>query len=118
VNVQRGFIDTLKDIREGELLAELPEKLRQLVEAVKATGKKGRLQLTLDVSQADAGMLIVNDDVKLSLPQPTKNTKTVFFVTENSELTRRDPRQPSLPDPGPGRVVSMTAAPAAARGDS
>jgi hypothetical protein len=97
----RAFTDTLKDIRDGELLAELPRKLQEVIEAVQATQKKGRLVITLDLRPAEGGRLFVlTDDVKQVIPEPVKDTTTVFFITEESDLSRRDPRQPKLPEMG------------------
>lgn len=93
----KAFVETLKDIRDGELLAELPSKVAALVEAVRGTGKKGKLTITLSLAQAKGGMLVLEDDVKLVLPEPEKDTTTVFFATDDNSLTRRDPRQPNLP---------------------
>lgn len=106
----RAFVDTLKDIRDGELLAELPGQVQQLVEAVQATGKKGRIQITLALATAQGGkVFVMTDDVKLTLPEPEKDTTTIFFVTEESDLSRRDPRQPKLPEMGPRGVVAAIA---------
>lgn len=106
----RAFIDTLKDIRDGELAAELPGKVQQLVEAVQATQKGGKLVITLSLKHTKkGGVLLLEDDVKLTLPEPDKDTTTVFFITEESDLSRRDPRQPKLPMDGPRVVVQMTA---------
>lgn len=41
----RAFVETLKDIRDGDLLAELPRKLQEVIEAVQATNKKGKLDV-------------------------------------------------------------------------
>lgn len=109
----RGFIDTLKDIRDGELLAELPRKLQEVIEGVQATGKKGKLTIVLELAPAKAGMFVLTDDVKQTIPEPERDTTTVFFVTDESDLTRRDPRQPKLPEMGgPRGVVAMPQAPA------
>jgi hypothetical protein len=51
-------------------------------------------------------MLELVDDVKLSLPEPDKDTSTVVFATPDNDLTRRDPRQPELPGVR-GVVTSM-----------
>ena len=38
----KAFIETLREIREGELLSELPAKVQDLVAAVQATQKADR----------------------------------------------------------------------------
>lgn len=92
------FVDTLKDIRNGSLLTELPQALSDVLAAVRATGKGGTLTLTLSIKplEGSANSILISDDVKTKLPQPTRQT-TVMFVTDKNELTRRDPRQPPLP---------------------
>lgn len=94
----RSFVDTLKDIREGNLLAELPQYMQDLVAAVRATGKGGRLTLVLNVKPLEKGSnaLLVSDDIKVSIPEQPRES-TVLFATESNDLSRRDPRQPDLP---------------------
>jgi len=103
----RAFVDTLKDIRDGELLNELPRKLQEVIEGVQATGKRGKLTIVLELSPAKAGMFVLTDDVKQVIPEPERDTTTVFFITEESDLSRRDPRQPKLPEMGPRAVTPM-----------
>ena len=50
------FGNMLKDLREGAVLPELDEALKQLVADVRATGKSGSLTLTL--SAAFAGIVV------------------------------------------------------------
>lgn len=97
----KNFAETLKDIREGALLTELPQALQEVLAAVRATGKAGKLTLTLSIKplEGSANSILISDDVKTTLPEPTRLT-TVMFVTDDNELTRRDPRQPKLPDMG------------------
>lgn len=106
----RAFIDTIRDIRDGELLNELPRLLQEVIEAVQATNKKGKLVITLEMapSKQVGNMVLLTDDVKQTIPEPDRNTTTVFFITEESDLSRRDPRQPKLPQmDGPRGVVQQ-----------
>jgi hypothetical protein len=98
----RGITDVLKDIREGALLTELPQQLGELVAAVRATGKGGRLTLTLNIKPLSANrgnQVLITDEVRCAMPEPDRET-TVLFITDENELTRRDPRQPKLPEMG------------------
>ena len=106
----KAFIETLREIREGELLSELPAKVQDLVAAVQTTQKAGKIVITLNLRHTKkGGMLLLEDDVKLVLPEPDKDTTTFFFVTEDNDLTRRDPRQPTLPGVrGPASVMPST----------
>ncbi len=51
-------------------------------------------------------MFVLTDDVKQVIPEPERDTTTVYFVTEESDLSRRDPRQPKLPEMGVVRSMS------------
>lgn len=104
----KAFVETLKEIRDGELTGELSAKLQELVAAVTETEKQGALTIKLTLKHTKkAGILLLEDDIKLVLPEPDRDTSTVFFATDENDLTRRDPRQPSLPGVR-GVVASMT----------
>lgn len=93
-----GFLGTLKEIRQGQSLHELSEHLASLVEAVRATGRKGSLSYTLTVKPASKGetvTLMVEDAVTVKRPNPERGT-TVFFAATDNTLQRNDPRQPEL----------------------
>jgi hypothetical protein len=91
------FTDTLKDLREGAVVPELDEALKQLVADVRATGKGGSITLKLNVNpmKGSANMLLITDDVKVAPPARERET-TVLYATDDNELSRRDPRQPEL----------------------
>lgn len=100
------IIETLKAMRDGEFLQELESQVRDIVEAVRATQKKGKIQINITFTPGKAHMLLVEDDVKLTRPEEPRDRSSVFFPTDNNDLSRRDPRQPSLLPDRP-RVVSM-----------
>lgn len=96
--VQKRFTDILSDIRNGDVIAELTEQLRDVVTRVRETGRPGSLTLTLKVKNASKGAgaaLVIEDDVKVKLPTAERGT-TVLFATEDGQLQRNDPRQPRL----------------------
>jgi hypothetical protein len=90
------FCETLRQVRNGALETEMNDALQELVHEVERTGKKGSLTLTIEVQPAGEGKQFVNGATKAKLPSPT-NQATLFYVKENGDLTRRDPRQPELP---------------------
>jgi hypothetical protein len=94
----RSFADTLKDIRDGALVTELPTQLTDLITAILATRKSGSLTLKLTIKpiDRDSKTLLIVDTVKVDAPEPDRGT-TIAFATEENDLTRRDPRQPDLP---------------------
>lgn len=103
----RTFAEVLKDVRDGDLAVELAAKMQDLVAAVTATDKKGRLTLQLELEPLkQGGMLVLRDAVRLVLPEPEREDTTFVFATEDNELTRRDPRQPKLPEMGVVRNIA------------
>src|SRR5579871_6493070 len=110
--VQKRFTETLADIRNGDVIAELTDQLREVVSKVNETGRPGSLVLTLKVKKAAKGAgntLLIEDDIRVKLPVMEKGT-TVLFATEDGQLQRNDPRQPRLitADTPADRVVPMT----------
>lgn len=94
----RPILETLREIRRGAFLDEAAEKLQELVTAVTATGKGGKLSLTVSVSPAGRGSVrtvVVQDAITMSLPSPDKEV-TVFFPTQDGSLQRSDPAQMPL----------------------
>jgi hypothetical protein len=85
---------TLAEIRGGLCVEELGEALRAATAAVKQTGKKAKVCLTLSIEvngQAPAGEIesvFVNDDITLKLPVPKKRA-SIFFVNERDDLMRQ-----------------------------
>lgn len=93
--VVRPFADALIELSGGRTHTELSEQLHQLIAAVRDTGKKGSLTLTITVSRmknASENTLTVTDDVKAKLPAHDRNV-SVFYADANGNLTRRDPNQ-------------------------
>lgn len=96
--MSKPFSETLREIRRGELLAELKDKLVDVVQAVTVTGKAGSLTLTINVkpaSKGDTHQLFVDAKVKTKEPEPEKSS-TLFFAGADGELLRKDPRQHEL----------------------
>lgn len=94
----RPFLDTLRDLRGGNVHDELSDALQEVVAAVSAEGKAGKLTLTISVKPAGAGQgaLLVVDDIKIAVPKPT-NGGTIFYATPDNNLQREDPKQSRLP---------------------
>lgn len=93
------FQETILHINNGATLGELSEALRNLVAAVRATGKSGSIALTLKVKPASKGttdVLMVESQVKTRLPEPERGT-TIFYATDDNSLVRNDPKQMTLP---------------------
>lgn len=92
----RPFIDTLRDIEAGGLLDELSEAQHSLIDAIRLTGKGGELTIKLAYKPDGNGQMTIKADVKVKEPALSRGT-SLFFLTPEGNLTRRDPRQQDLP---------------------
>ena len=92
----RPFIDTLRDIEAGGLLDELSETQHSLIDAIRLTGKGGELTIKLAYKPDGNGQMAIKADVKAKEPALSRGT-SLFFLTPEGNLTRRDPRQQDLP---------------------
>lgn len=92
----RPFIDTLRDIEAGGLLDELSETQHRLIDAIRLTGKGGELTIKLAYKPDGNGQMTIKADVKAKEPAISRGT-SLFFLTPEGNLTRRDPRQQDLP---------------------
>lgn len=93
-------IETLATLRKGAALDDLAAAVREVVEAVKATHKAGKVVLTIELKPAggnDDALLLVTDIVRAHPPRPAKPS-TLLFAGDDNRLSRRDPRQPELFD--------------------
>lgn len=93
----------LGSLRRGQAAVEFEDALRELLEAVQETGKQGSLTVTLKVGlydRNDSATLEITDDIKIKLPTLPKGKSLMYRDAETGLLTRRDPRQPSLPGTG------------------
>lgn len=97
----RPFAAVLAEVRGGSAHARVSALLADVSQAVAATGKKGKLTLTLDIApvpNAAEGTLMVTVSSVAKIPEPDDATPTtVFFASDNGNLRRDDPRQQQLP---------------------
>ena len=89
------FLEFLASIDQGRAVGQAAESYPRLVEAVHDTGKKGRFTLEITVAPEGAGEVrTVVVTCKCSVKVPEKDTRqTVFFVTDDMQLSRTDPNQ-------------------------
>lgn len=93
-----AFLAALKELRHGAAIVDLSDALTELVQAVRLTGRKGSLLLTLTVAPAAKGeinALLLQDDLKIKAPRSERGA-TILFADNDGMLTRKDPRQPEL----------------------
>jgi nitrogen fixation protein len=94
----KKFSDQLAtDFERGQLDHDLTSDLNTLVKAVRATGKKGKIRLTIEVKPCDlnASQVEISNDITLALPRAPRQ-RTLAFTTEAGTLQREDPRQMGL----------------------
>jgi hypothetical protein len=93
-----SFTRLLSEHREGACVDELSTALREVVEAVRRTGKAGSVVLEVKVSPASRGAgnaVTVTDHVKAKLP-PAERSASFFFADEAGRLSRDNPNQMKL----------------------
>lgn len=85
-------------IRQGGLLEDIDEALRELNRCVGFIGKGGTLTIKISVKPAtknSGSSVIVSDEVNLKTPKlPT--AETILFATDDGDLCESDPRQRKL----------------------
>jgi len=94
----RAFNQFLAEQRNGQTHAELSDALNELVAAVEEQGKAGELVLRIKVKPAGkvaAGTVIVEDEIKMK-PPAGERSASIFFVTSDNNLSRKDPYQQEL----------------------
>lgn len=118
----RPFADVLRELAGGATLNAAGEDLAKVVAAVKATGKKGELTLKLTVKPNDDGGQTVTIADSITIKVPTRSRRpSIFFPTDDGDLSRSDPRQGELADrwgEGPRVVASNPPAPSPAGNDA
>jgi hypothetical protein len=95
---RRSFVDTIRDVRGGQVLEDMDAKLQELVRAVQETGASGELVLKVSVApmKGSTEAVVVKDDIKSKLPV-IKSAGTVLFPTPEGNLQRSHHRQDDLP---------------------
>lgn len=92
------FSQQMAFFNKGMLDSEVTEMLAELVKAVRDTGKKGSLTLTINVSmlnRRDENAMKITPNIKSKLPV-LERADTIMYSTYDGALLRNDPDQPSL----------------------
>lgn len=93
------FVDLLGTLRRGTLLEDAAAQLQDLLDAIQETGDSGTLTLAIEIKpqKHDAGVLVITDKITSKVPR-VGVAPTIAYLTPAGEITRRDPRQPALPE--------------------
>ncbi|MFS9418143.1 hypothetical protein [Citrobacter sp. C411] len=92
------FSQQLAYINKGTLDAELTEALAEVIKAVRETGKKGAVTLTLNcamLNTRDENTMKVTPKVSRTIPELDR-ADTIMFATADGDLLRDDPAQTQL----------------------
>lgn len=88
----QSFLELLQSHRRGEVVTSADEHLRELLEAIRDTGTKGSLTVKFDFAMNKAGQLEIDPDISIKKPR-RKLAKGIAYLTDDAELSRRDPNQ-------------------------
>ncbi|EKU4729592.1 hypothetical protein HV265_17190 [Citrobacter sp. RHBSTW-00678] len=89
------FSQQLAYINKGTLDAELTETLAEVIKAVRETGKKGAVALTLNcamLNTRDENTMKITPKVSCIIPELDR-ADTIMFSTADGDLLRDDPAQ-------------------------
>lgn len=85
------FAEFITDLAHGNINQKLTEALAEVTDAVEETGKAGELTIKFQVRK-EGKMAVVAVDVKKKVPEHPLHD-TLFYIGDNGELLREDPRQ-------------------------
>lgn len=90
-----AFLSTFADLEKGKAASDISDALTELVAACKDVGKKGELSIKLTLRPG--GDDTVRFAVEFNAKTPKRDRKeTTFFVTEDNQLTRDNPKQAEI----------------------
>jgi len=92
----RPILETLHHLEGGTFLIDAADNLSEIVRQVDATGKPGKLTLTITVRKAMSTALAIKGKIAVSLP-PEVPVEALMFPTPEGNLLTEDPRQGKLP---------------------
>lgn len=102
---ENQFLLAIKELDEGNLLLDLHSAMGEVVAAVQATGKGGKVTLTVKFTTAKnaRNVMLLEPSIKTTLPR-LEAQSTVMYANDDNELSRNDARQPRLPHTLPAEV--------------
>lgn len=86
----RPFPDILRELSHGQTVSNLTAGLTEVVQAVRETGKIGKITLTVTVEKNGENSVFLLGSVKTNAPT-LPQSKTAFFATGSGSLDRDDP---------------------------
>lgn len=92
-----SMTEFLMKVREGGAVEELRQAVEDCTRAVNVTGKPGKVTLTMEIKPNGNTAVFVKDTIAAKLPEPNKED-TLFYVTDDGGLSRRNPSQLRMGD--------------------
>lgn len=91
------FAALIGQLGKKSLGQQLDDQLAEMTHKIRATGKAGKITLTLTLKPKDADGSLVDVSHKIASTMPEIESRpTLFFTTEGGQLTRTDPSQKEL----------------------
>lgn len=108
-------MEFLSNLRRGTLLDALAEQIAYVTSEVESTHRSGTITLRIKVApvKGSADQLEVTDTLTAKPPE-REQPPAYFWLLEDGRLSRRDPRQPSLPGIAPVEPFVAPSGPAPA----
>lgn len=92
-----GFMNLLANCRQGVALADIDNQLANLVTAIHATSKGGKLTISFTIKPIKQGSEALGVDMAVVAKEPTPDsTVAIFYADQAGNLSRHDPRQAKL----------------------
>lgn len=96
VTRMKSALQILRDADRGNLIGDIDDALERITGAVEAYGGAGEINIKLKIKQKNEAFQILVE-MKAKEPLPPR-LETVMFKDDDGNLSRRDPRQPELPE--------------------
>lgn len=97
--MKSDVVALMMEMRNGQTAAIANDKFAEVMDAVRATRRKGKLVITLEVEPAEidgdtneVSRVKINPDIKMVRPEPNLGSG-IYFVTKDGGLSRQDPKQ-------------------------
>lgn len=92
------FDAILRQINNGRLVDDITDEMTEVLEAVKLTGKAGKISITLSFHPGGPAnnQMEIKPSIKGTKPELARPI-SIFFVNDNYGLQRDDPTQRPLP---------------------
>lgn len=90
-----SVLEVIQTVNDGGALEDMKDAIRRVSTTVEERGGQGSVSLTLKFSKLGRHQLKIVDEVKVTEPKKV-NDATVFFSTNEGDLTRSNPEQLEL----------------------